>query len=319
MGTMTDWARHEVELACKKENPNWDGQSFDYGCSCYGSALKAYESLMNDGHSGFSYSVTKNILKKLLDGLPLTPITDDDFPGKEIDNSKDERTYEYAMGIKSSIQCPRKSSLFRDEDLEGNVKYHDNSRAYCQDVEFPDDTFSSSMCNIVDEIDPIIMPYMGTNGSWIVHTSTFLCDKSHGDYDHHAVEYVEDPNGKIYDIQRYWREDESGKMVECTKEEYEYDKAVLRIDTISNKVIERLYSSIIDYIYDHNGTRIATEEGDELWNGLMERCGFFEHCKPEYREWHVLRKIASCEFECDDQIFMLNISRLMEFIKPYTK
>ena len=69
--SMTDWAEYEVKLACKKENPDWDGESFDYGCSCYQSALKAYKSIMEDDHSGFSYSITKNILKRLLDELPL--------------------------------------------------------------------------------------------------------------------------------------------------------------------------------------------------------------------------------------------------------
>lgn len=60
--TVTDWARKEVELACKKENPNWDGESFDYGCSCYQSALKAFECLMNNGHSGYSFNATKIFL-----------------------------------------------------------------------------------------------------------------------------------------------------------------------------------------------------------------------------------------------------------------
>ena len=27
--TMSEWAKREVEIACKKENPNWDGESFN--------------------------------------------------------------------------------------------------------------------------------------------------------------------------------------------------------------------------------------------------------------------------------------------------
>ena len=46
--TMTEWAEKEIAAACKKENPNWDSKSFDYGCSCYQSALKAYKSLVDD-------------------------------------------------------------------------------------------------------------------------------------------------------------------------------------------------------------------------------------------------------------------------------
>ena len=54
--TTNEWAEREVEIACKKENPNWDGKSFNYGCSCYQSALKAYESLCEDGQSGTSFN-----------------------------------------------------------------------------------------------------------------------------------------------------------------------------------------------------------------------------------------------------------------------
>ena len=39
--TMTEWAEREIAAACKIENPNWDGNSFDYGCSCYQSAQLA--------------------------------------------------------------------------------------------------------------------------------------------------------------------------------------------------------------------------------------------------------------------------------------
>ena len=77
--TMTEWARNEVELACKRENPNRKDGEWDYGCACYESALKAYECLCDDGHSGMSFDITKNIVIRLMNGIPLTPITDEDF------------------------------------------------------------------------------------------------------------------------------------------------------------------------------------------------------------------------------------------------
>ena len=66
---------------------------FDYGCACYGSALKAFESLCEDGHSGFSIKMTQSILNRLIDGQPLTPIegTDDIWdacPWPDSDGSK---------------------------------------------------------------------------------------------------------------------------------------------------------------------------------------------------------------------------------------
>ena len=60
--SMASWAEREIELACKKENPDWDGESFDYGIACYQSALKAFNALMEDKHSGMSIRFTKDIL-----------------------------------------------------------------------------------------------------------------------------------------------------------------------------------------------------------------------------------------------------------------
>ena len=75
--SMQTWAEKEIEIACKRDG-DWD-----YGCACYESALKAFKSLMGDGHSVFSIGVTKHILNRLIDGKPLTPIEDmDDWWGR---------------------------------------------------------------------------------------------------------------------------------------------------------------------------------------------------------------------------------------------
>ena len=79
--SLYEWAENECRLACKKENPdyNFDSDDFDYGCCCYKSALKAYKLLLEDEHSGASWSFTKRILERLMNSQPLTPITDADF------------------------------------------------------------------------------------------------------------------------------------------------------------------------------------------------------------------------------------------------
>ena len=157
---MSEWAERECRIACKRENPDFDFDSdeFDYGCSCYKSALKAYKSLMEDGHSGASFGFTKNILIRLMEGQPLTPITDKDF--FEGDNLRCLGDDEYLKerGLKSDIQCPRMSSLFRKETLDGKVTYHDVDRAYFVDIENPSNTYSSCV-SFLDELVPITMPY----------------------------------------------------------------------------------------------------------------------------------------------------------------
>ena len=77
--SMELWAEEEVRLACVNERLDPDSSpegEWDYGCACYESALKAFKSLLGDGHSGFSIGMTKHILVRLIDGRPLTPIVE---------------------------------------------------------------------------------------------------------------------------------------------------------------------------------------------------------------------------------------------------
>ena len=68
--------KNEIELAKKQEEKNAPDDC-NYGNACYDSAYKAFESLLNDNHSGMSIRITKSILDRLIDNKPLTPIYDD--------------------------------------------------------------------------------------------------------------------------------------------------------------------------------------------------------------------------------------------------
>lgn len=226
--SMTDWAKREIELACKHENPDWDGKEFDYGCACYQSALKAYESLMRDGHSGMSFGFTKNILIRLMEGLPLIPITDEDFfynkeegIGLETEESLRKR------GLKSEIQCPRMSSLFREETIDGIVTYSDVNRNYCIDIHNPNYTYTNGRASrIIDEMFPITMPYYPQKGRYKVYAEDFLIDKANGDFDTKGIFYCITPQGERVEINRFFAEKENHKWVEISKEEYEQRKSI---------------------------------------------------------------------------------------------
>ena len=240
--TMTEWAEREIAAACKRENPNWDGKSFDYGCSCYQSALKAYNSLMNDGHSGFSFSVTRNILKKLLDNIPLSSITDDDF---FVDGVDFEESPEYLKerGLKSDIQCPRRSSLFRQEDLEGNVKYTDVDRCYCVNAESPLDTFTSSTSNFIDELYPITMPYVPSSEQFKVYVREWLTDKTHGDFDVVEVIGYEDQKGQWHDYSKFIYDDGNG-LHEITNEDIKQKLIASRLTSIEDDIAAHICDEI---------------------------------------------------------------------------
>ena len=217
---MQEWAEKEIELACKRENPDWDGESFDYGCACYESALKAYKSLLEDGHSGFSWSLTRNILTRLMNEQPLTPITDDDFKDYEFGSPQE---YLDENGLKSSVQCPRMASLFRDETLDGKVSYNDVDRYYCFEVDNPKDTYlGGGASDILNELFPITMPYYPPRDKYQIACDTFLVDETMGDFDTKGYLYIITPEGEKVEVNKFYKEIKVGEPEERTCETVGY-------------------------------------------------------------------------------------------------
>ena len=323
---MYDWAEQECRIACKKENPNFnfDSEDFDYGCNCYKSALKAYKSLCEDDHSGASFNFTRIILERLMDGQPLTPITDEDFEGGvSIFSDKDLAS----RGLKSEIQCPRMSSLFRRETLDGKVSYIDNNRAYCINIENPFDTYSSAKDYVVDEFFPITMPYIPEKGKYKVYCQTFLTDKKNGDFDTQAILYFITPDGKRVDVNRYQTE-KDGKMVDITKEEYDV-LLEKRIDRLRDKVADNLLWTLLS----NSASEEEIKRRKTIWNNLLpstrkdiedslrQMCAFFE--VPEnykYNTFEIHQKLCVGNFDSFKDInelieigvFLQNVLKILE-------
>lgn len=60
---VSTWAEKEIEIACARERAASENpDEWDYGVACYESALKAYKSLMDDGHSGPYWPRSKGYL-----------------------------------------------------------------------------------------------------------------------------------------------------------------------------------------------------------------------------------------------------------------
>ena len=219
MSNILDWAEREVAIACKKENSIKKDGEFDYGCACYESALKAFKTLFNDGHSGLSMKFTQLILNRLINGQPLTPIEDTSDIWYECHHYKDDHKL---------YQCKRMSSLFKDVYADGTVEYSDNNRLYCVNIHNPNDTYSSGLVRrIIDKMFPITMPYIP--GKPIeVYCEDFLTDKKNGDFDTIGVFYaLKTENGKQekIEINRFFREPKDNEKlildwVEISKEEY---------------------------------------------------------------------------------------------------
>ena len=220
MSNILDWAEKEVAIACEKENSIKKDRKFNYDCACYESALKAFKSLCNDGHSGLSIKITQSILNRLINGRPLTPIEDTDDVWEKVAQDKD-------MGY-CTYQCKRMSSLFKDVYTDGTVEYIDIDRSYCVNINNPNDTYSSGLIRrIIDKMFPITMPYMpGTTIK--VYCEDSLTDKKNEDSNTVGVFYAlktENGEQEKIEINRFFREPKDNEKlirgwIEISKEEY---------------------------------------------------------------------------------------------------
>lgn len=220
--SMQTWAEKEIEIACKleREASGVKNNDWDYGCACYESALKAYKSLMGDGHSGFSISMTKHILNRLIDGKPLTPIEDTEDVWNVITNRN------RLHGEEVIYQCKRMGALFKSVYADGTVKYRDIDRCYGIDINNPDsNTFSTGLVTkIIDEMFPITMPYHPAGKPIAVYCEDFLTNKNNGDFDTRGVFHAIKDDKKI-EINRFFKESKAG-WDEINEAEYNERKAV---------------------------------------------------------------------------------------------
>lgn len=204
--SMSDWAAREVALACKKE----DG----YGASCYQSALKAFRSLCDDGHSCFSIGISKVILNRLIDGKPLTPIEDtpDVWIKYGLDNGK------------AIYQNSRMSGLFKEVCPDGTTTFNDIDRATL--IEVADDGtetswYSGLASDLVNKIiGPISFPYYPVSKPYKVYAKQFdSVNAACGCYDTTHVIKIVDPDGNEIPRELYYAET-TDSMEEISKEEY---------------------------------------------------------------------------------------------------
>ena len=211
--TMGEWAENEINIA----NTILDANEDRYFLTCVKSAYKALKSLMEDRHSGMSIGVTQTILNRLIDGKPLTPITESDFVGvQSVEGFSQEQLHE--QGLKSVIQCPRMFSLFRDERLDGEILYSDDERYCCFDKKEPDMTYRESLGRkIIDELYPIKMPYMPASEMYRI------CMESVGKTEAvKAVRYIITPDYLYVPVNRYFKLGEKD-WIEITEKEYEME------------------------------------------------------------------------------------------------
>ena len=242
MSNLVSWAEKEIQLACKNEMDGCEsGEDASYGIACYKSALKALKSLAEDGHSGYSIGITKSILNRLIDGLPLSPIYDTE----DVWNFAYERDVE--NGKIQVYQCARCTQFFKHVDtVTGETTYSDVERVVGIDKISGVSYTSGLIGGIYDELFPITMPYMPPTTRAKMFTEEFLFDqKNGGDFDTEAVLHVITPDGDKIEINRFFKDppkdlDTSTEQfhgwVEITEDEYNERKSAYerRISNTNN-------------------------------------------------------------------------------------
>lgn len=183
---------NEIKLACKREDK--------YGCSIYRNVLECYNALQpiieKAGHSGCSYGFFVNVLTRALKNKPLSPITDADYFGTDIDEE----------------QCPRYSALFRHVDEDGNVTYHDIYR--CVTVDQHGSTWNGGIAEkcCKEFIPPITLPYMPTDTPIKIYVWEVTMKEDHsfvverGTFNTIYIEKIVFPNGDIKFVNKLFSE-----------------------------------------------------------------------------------------------------------------
>lgn len=245
---METWAEEEIKIAIGDNNTE------KVFVDSYNNVLKAYKVLLEGNYSGSGMGFASALMRRLMAALPLTPIEDKDF---FIGDAKQEsEEYLKERLLKSDLQCPRMSSLFRKEDLNGNVTYNDVDRVIYHDIENEDNTWGSST-KIIDEMFPITMPYYPSEKKYHVYVQDFLTDKKNGDFDTRGYIYVKTPEDEIVYINRYFTTPEDGNgWKEISKEEYDDLLKNKRIDSIEHNIANHLFC---DFIY-YTGTEEEIEK-----------------------------------------------------------
>lgn len=215
--SIKEWAKREIKIACKREKENTKDEEWNYGVACYESAYRAFECLLKDNHSGFSIGITKSILNRLIDGKPLTPITEED-EWQYIHNDKNgNKVY----------QCMRMSSLFKHVHEDGTTTYNDINRLICVNVENGATYHANYINRIMNGIvKPINLPYMPSTNPYYVYCEECLYDTKNGDFDSVKICYYIDQEGRRHDIDICLKADGNEPFRRCTAEEYELRRKI---------------------------------------------------------------------------------------------
>lgn len=197
IGSTTKRVRQEVDYAieCEREDSIKDDDFafLDYAIECYRSALRAYETMASDGHSGMSWGLTRQIFNRLAEGKPLKKL-----------NSYHDRPEEWARNDGLDDDVPRFNNkrynpLYCEVTPNGTV-YHDVDRWRFYEIDNPNVPWRCGLLSrYMDKHYPIAFPYNPVSIS--VRIEELLTDPAHGDYDaQRIIDFVDPETGETVKV-----------------------------------------------------------------------------------------------------------------------
>ena len=220
VGSTTERVRKEVEYAieCEKKEATEDNDYafLDYFVECCRSALRAYETMAADGHSGMSWGLTRQIFSRLAEGKPLRKLNSyEDHP----EEWKERSDWTFLDGI--VFGNTRYPSLTYRVSLRDEASYRDIDRWVFEEIDNPHTTWNIGLlANYLDEKFPIKFPY--TPQTIHVRIEELLTDPAHGDYDaQRIIDFVDPETGEVVKVDACFAfSDEEDKMVEVGKKKW---------------------------------------------------------------------------------------------------
>lgn len=218
VGSTTERVRKEVEYAIECERKGAieenDYTFLDYVVECYRSALRAYETMAADGHSGMSWSLTRQILNRLMEGKPLKGLNS--YPDRP--EEWGERSH-WTVGDGAMLSNIRYPALSYRVNASGKAIYHDTDRWVFEAPDCPNIPWHNGfLSNYLDEKFPIQFPYCPVTIH--VRVEDILTDPAHGDFDAmRIIDFADPETGRKVCVNAYF-EEVDGKWQEIGKKKW---------------------------------------------------------------------------------------------------
>lgn len=215
---------------------------YERACRCGNSVTKEalddtvamYKAVFSKHQSKQHLVLVKGLLNRITSGLPLSPITMEDF-----DNT-------VASEIRGELKhtCARYEALTATKNSDGaGFTYSDSKRVVFYDQSLINQEESSSIVDIlhsranypsialklVDDLFPITLPYM-PGDKYEVFGSSYSFKLAEGEPDLVEIDFVKTPNGQLVKVDQYYRKTRDGKYVEVGFENFKHYRMFGAVD-----------------------------------------------------------------------------------------